>query len=1064
MISNTLPEPGQLVVVRQRRFVVSEVNSGSTSGVLKESLINAFTHLVTLSSVEDDALGEQLQVVWELESGTHVFAKSDLPKPNAFDNGLYMKAFLNAVRWGTVSSADASTLQSPFRSGIEIEDYQLDPVVRALRMPRANLLIADDVGLGKTIESGIVLKELVLRNRAHTVLIVCPSSLQIQWQEQMRDKFGLEFRIVDSDLMHVLRRTRGIQVNPWTHFPRLITSIDYIKRDRPMRLYREVLPSNGEPTYPRRFDLLIVDEAHNIAPSGSGHYALDSQRTLAIRTIIPHFEHRLFLTATPHNGYHESFGALLELLDNQRFARGVKPRAEQLHAVMVRRLKSELPPNWDGTTRFPKRKIQPLEVEYTKPEKEIHQVLHRYTQLRQSAANSDTEKYAAEFVLKLLKKRLFSSPAAFASTFKCHMESLSNKKGRAERRLAQPTLGVLRRRLEELQEDFSDDEKYEEGSVEAVESATELLFPPSDEEQKLLKALNTYADTAAQPDTKVNTLVEWLNSTLRPKGQWNDERVLIFTEYRTTQKWLHGLLAAHGFARDGRLAMMYGGMDTKSREQVKNAFQAKAADSPVRILLATDAASEGIDLQNHCYRLVHYEIPWNLNRMEQRNGRLDRHGQKSSEVLIHHFVGKGYDEADQESDLPVGELTGDLEFLMRAVIKVENIREDLGKVGPVIASQVEDAMLGRRTRLNTKNAEEEAKIPKAILKQERNLRDQIAKLRDQLNDTRLALELSPESIQSAVEVALKLAGQPPLTEATLSEVWPDPTGKRVNCPVFTLPALTGSWARCSEGLEHPHTHKVRPITFDQTLITGRDDIVLIHLNHRLAAMSLRLLRAEIWATDHRQQLYRVSTCLLPNSISNTPVVIAHGRLVVLGGDNQRLHEELIASGGAIDEGRFRRLNVSQVKQVLETGLAEDAPAHVQQKLKGLWDSIEKPLYQSLEARTSDRTAGLQKFLEERRDLDIKNITAVMEELAQTIRDELKAPEHEQIELWTDPEREQLERNRNSLAERLKAIPAELAQEVKAITERYANPTSRLFPVAVTFYVPEKLARSAGGGH
>jgi len=133
------------------------------------------------------------------------------------------------VRWGSASTADIRSIQSPFRSGIDIEDYQLDPVVRAIQMPRVNLLIADDVGLGKTIEAGMVLLELVLRHRVRKVLIVCPSSLQIQWRDQMRDKFGLEFRIVDSDLMKELRRTRGLHVNPWTHYPRLITSIDFFE-------------------------------------------------------------------------------------------------------------------------------------------------------------------------------------------------------------------------------------------------------------------------------------------------------------------------------------------------------------------------------------------------------------------------------------------------------------------------------------------------------------------------------------------------------------------------------------------------------------------------------------------------------------------------------------------------------------------------------------------------------------------------------------------------------------------------------------------------------------------
>ncbi|RBL66735.1 helicase, partial [Pseudomonas sp. MWU13-2625] len=185
------------------------------------------------------------------------------------------------------------------RSGVEIEDYQLDPLARAIQMPRVNLLIADDVGLGKTIESGLVIQEMMLRHRARTVLVVCPSGIQIQWRDQMRDKFGLDFRIVDSELMKELRRTRGLNVNPWTHFPRLITSIDFLKRERPLRLMREALPAPGQSIYPRRFDLLVVDEAHNVAPAGTGRYATDSQRTAAIRLLTPHFEHKLFLSATP---------------------------------------------------------------------------------------------------------------------------------------------------------------------------------------------------------------------------------------------------------------------------------------------------------------------------------------------------------------------------------------------------------------------------------------------------------------------------------------------------------------------------------------------------------------------------------------------------------------------------------------------------------------------------------------------------------------------------------------------------------------------------------------------
>src|ERR1039458_5853552 len=194
-----VPEQGQLVVVRQRTYTVTDISQSSIAAGLTSSVQTTGQHLVMLSSIEDDALGEELQVVWELEPGTSVQQSLSLPEPLGFDSPARLEAFLNAVRWGAASTADIRSIQSPFRSGIDIEDYQLDPVVRAIQMPRVNLLIADDVGLGKTIEAGMVLLELVLRHRARKALVVCPSSLQLQWRDQMRDKFGLEFRGDDED-------------------------------------------------------------------------------------------------------------------------------------------------------------------------------------------------------------------------------------------------------------------------------------------------------------------------------------------------------------------------------------------------------------------------------------------------------------------------------------------------------------------------------------------------------------------------------------------------------------------------------------------------------------------------------------------------------------------------------------------------------------------------------------------------------------------------------------------------------------------------------------------------
>lgn len=1039
-----VPDPGQLVDVRQRRFVVTEVSANALpSDPLQPS--NGHQHLVTLSSVEDDALGEELRVVWELEPGARVLKKASLPEPTGFDEPRRLDAFLDAVRWGAISSANVRALQSPFRSGIDIEDYQLDPVVRALGMPRVNLLVADDVGLGKTIESGLVAQELILRHRARTVLVVCPASIQIQWRDQMREKFGLDFRIVDSSLMKDLRRSRGLHVNPWTHFPRLITSIDFLKRERVMRLFREVLPAEGESAFPRRFDLLIVDEAHNVAPAGTGRYATDSDRTRAIRTLVPHFEHKLFLTATPHNGYPESFSSLLELLDSQRFARGVRPDKRRLGEVMVRRLKRELPPKWYGSARFPERKLEPLEVEYTEAERRAHEALHEYTTLRQKGATDKVEEVASNFVLKLLKKRLFSSPAAFAATLDKHERSLRSARRKTRGR---PKPSVLQRQVEGVEEDFADDEAFEALEGEIVEAASALFREPSTDERELLRELGEYGRAAsAGADSKAKTLVRWLEETVKPGGRWSATRVIIFTEYRATQKWLVELLSAAGLSGDGHLRTLHGGMNTEDRERIKAAFQTDPEVSPVRILLATDAASEGIDLQNHCSRLIHYEIPWNPNRMEQRNGRVDRHGQRANEVLVYHFVGKGYDRQRLDGARP-GDLEGDLEFLMRAAVKVEAIREDLGKVGPVIAEQVEQAMLGRRRGLDTTQAERDSEPARRMLTFERELGRRIESLREQLRESERELRLSPQNIQSVAEIGLQLAGQPPLIPANVPSL---------DGPAFHLPPLAGSWRHCAEGLAHPHTGEVRPIVFDHALADGREDIVLAHLNHRLVQMCLRLLRAEVWSTEGRRNLNRVTARLVPDSALRNPAVIAHGRLVVLGTDNHRLHEEVISAGGILREGRFSRLNVGETNAALDAALPDKAPEAVEKRLQDLWPSHREALLRSLEVRQNDRTANLGRWLDERAEKEAADMRSILQELETSIRSELE-DEPAQLELFSTPEREQFERNKGALRERLRSIPAETERETEAIRSRYADPTPRLFPVAVTYLIPERIAR------
>ncbi len=1045
------PEPGQLVRVRGRHWVVADVDAG---GGLADLDGGNRQHLVTLTSVEDGRYDETVRLLWELEPGTRILERATLPTPDPdrFDDPERLAAFLDAVRWGAVTSADSTALQSPFRSGITIEDYQLDPVVRALRMPRVNLLIADDVGLGKTIEAGLVMQELLLRHRARTVLVVCPASLCVKWRDELAEKFGLEFRIVDSELLRWLRRTHGLRANPWSHYPRLICSIDWLKRDRPMRLLREVLPPL--PTYPRTFDLLIVDEVHNAAPAGRGRYATDSRRTTAIRTVAPHFEHRLFLSATPHNGYRESWTALLELLDSQRFARGVEPDQSQLQRVMIRRLKSELPPLPAGTPRFPTRVIEAIPVHYTHEEQQAHQLLQEYSESRRRTGADEASRMAEEFSLKLLKKRLFSSPAAFASTLEVHTETVERPQ---PKRSKPPTARVLAAALDRAEDDVADEDDLLELERTALATAEHFSAPLADEERQRLAELRAWAAQAeGRADAKAAALLAWLDDVVRPadihgQRRWADERVIVFTEYRDTQRWLTDLLTAHGLGGD-RLALLYGGMDPATRERVKAVFQADPTLDPVRILLATDAASEGIDLQRRCHRLVHYEIPWNPNRLEQRNGRVDRHGQQAAQVLIHHFVGSGYEQSQP------GSVQDDLEFLWLVACKVDTIREDLGSAGPVIAAQVEERMLGKRRSLD------ESQIDRAspsgrIARIERDVRDQVARLRQRLEDSVGELHLAPHNVERVVGVALELAHQPQLVATTVER--PGPDGRAASSPAFHVPRLTFSWSRASEGLAHPVTGDIRPITFDHAVAAGHDDVVLAHLGHRLVQQATWLLRAEIWAGEGEGRLARVTARVVPDHVADQVAVIAHGRLVITGAAGHRLHEELVAAGGLVRNGRFARLaTLAQLQELIDAptlGLPSEA---TRQALAREWPAIVDGVLNALTRRTQDRSQSLAAVLARRADDDAEAVSRVLAELERSIRAELeRVDQEEQLRLpgFAPDERAQFERDVEALHHRLDRIPGEIAAETAAVRRRYAEPTPRLFPAAIEFCVPERLA-------
>ncbi|HEX7602193.1 MAG TPA: SNF2-related protein, partial [Polyangiaceae bacterium] len=405
------PRTGDIVQVRHRQWLVEDVVPPPEEG---------HATLVKLVCLDDDNQGRALDVLWELELGAKVLhpethglgAISELDPPRNF------AAYLHALKWNSVTATDAKLFQAPFRAGIRLMNHQLTPLRKALTLPRANIFIADDVGLGKTIEAGLIAQELLLRQRVEFILIVCPSSVCLQWRDEMQKKFGLHFEVMSRSFIGRRRQERGFGVNPWSTHTRFIVSHQILRRPE----YRDPLLQHiGERATK---SLLILDEAHVAAPAGSNRYAVDSKITDVIRDIAPRFENRLFLSATPHNGHSNSFSALLELLDPQRFTRGVPVRGQaQLDSVMVRRLKEDL--RQLGVEKFPKRTLVELRVgDASSPELTLATKLAEYTALMRP------QRGQGALVFINLQKRLLSSVEAFYRTLQAHHRAVTE--GRAK--------------------------------------------------------------------------------------------------------------------------------------------------------------------------------------------------------------------------------------------------------------------------------------------------------------------------------------------------------------------------------------------------------------------------------------------------------------------------------------------------------------------------------------------------------------------------------------------------------------------------------------------------------
>ena len=552
-------------------------------------------------------------------------------------------------------------LQAVHVSQVDPLPHQIDAVYHhMLRQARLRFLLADDPGAGKTIMSGLLLKELKYRGLVERTLIVVPGHLIDQWLREMRERFGERFRVVDRAALKGSWRE-----NPWRSYPQLITSMDFAKQD-------DILASLGEVDW----DLVIVDEAHKLSAWRYGDKTKKTQRYRLGEVLSKTSRFLLFLTATPHRGDPENFRLLLELLEPGMYASvdilsEASRRGENI--LFLRRLKEDLK-TFDGVPLFPPRHVRTVTYRLSSKERELYGALTRYVREQYNLALSQ-EKRNVAFALLILQRRLASSVRAARRSLERRRKRLAEllKLGRwiTER-------GYLD---EEALEDAPELERWkqEEELIERLTAAT-----TRNELEAEIAQLDAVIRLARQversgEETKLIQLRQLLDELALAVS---DEKLLIFTESRDTMEYLAERLKSWGYS----VVTLHGGMNLEDRIRAEHEFRDRA-----QVMVSTEAGGEGINLQ-FCSLMINYDIPWNPNRLEQRMGRIHRYGQRK-EVYIYNLV---------------AEDTVEGKVLQRLFEKLEKIRQAMGSdrvfdviqdviPGRNLADLIVEALTGRRT-------------------------------------------------------------------------------------------------------------------------------------------------------------------------------------------------------------------------------------------------------------------------------------------------------------------------------------------------------------------------------
>ncbi|WP_316226737.1 DISARM system SNF2-like helicase DrmD [Bradyrhizobium sp. SZCCHNS3052] len=1051
--ASSIPQVGSFLKVRGKSWIVERAERRGPVDV------------VTLISCEDDSQGEAIELAYGAELKPEILDPNDWSPllTSGFEGPQRLGAYLRSTEWRTATAADRKLFQAPFRAGIRLESYQLLPLAKALELPRVNLLIGDDVGLGKTVEAGLIVRELLLRRRVDSILVAAPASMLLQWQDELAQKFGLDFTIVDREHLLETRRTRGFSANPWSVGSRFIVSHSVLSDETYTGGLRELLAPF------RAGSMFILDEAHHAAPSSGAAWAVESQMTKAVRDIAALFEHRLFLSATPHNGHSNSFATLLEILDPQRFTRGIAVEAKDLEPVMVRRLKEDLRRLGHA---FPERIVDAIPISGLRPdapELRLALMLDEYSQ-------SSTGGSKARFLFANLQQRLFSSIAAFHRTLTTHRRSLARK----SEELASDTPETTSETTPELIEDNEDIEtathhaRGELGDLNAAIAHVDRMLAIS-------------AAARDEPDARIAVMLDWIEEHMLDESYaWQDRRLILFTEWEDTRRWLverlkEGLLQ-RSLGRvdlDGRILNFTGQTSLAERDRIKIAFNAPFDKEPVRILVCTDAAREGLNLQARCHDLIHVDLPWNPSRLEQRNGRIDRKLQPSKTVTCRYFV---YTQREEDRVL---------DALVR---KTEVIRQQLGASGEVLRQTIEttlarqgirrgdaaklaDSISGatsERTGIAARELDEDADRRVARLKQEEE------RLQRALENARKRVGVDGADIRHVIEVALKDDGAAlqPGSFSVPEAVLLDP-----DTPSF---AKDPSWASLFDELRpgRPATPKerarwrrdtpVRGLVFAPPLVREGQpephDVVQLHLEHRL----VKRLLSRFVSQGFQTRLGRVTAIV---SSGGQPRVVLLGRLCLFGPGARRLHEEIIPVTAA---WRDTRRDASPLVPFAETGEVttiqqlDEALRRGVSPANGVLDRLGQmverdiaDLRPHIEARADASEQSAVADLVENGRREAEALAALLQRQIDRVREamhtktmpeapaqmDLFGPSDDDIRKQHERELRQFEADRRSWDGKLLRLQQELDSEPEKVRRGYEVQARRLEPVGLVYLWP-----------